>query len=283
MTPQQSAAIRSAIAEISRLADQLPSAQPLPKAACELAAASLDFANACPTWVAGHEFIRDCGVTRWRDSAAGECARAMQIVAAGLRSLSVHRIDASRDDNLAERLDATAKALATAIEELGRCEEALKDRIAEPRLAQLDLEQRRRNLMATPTSSKDALLQLSRKLEEQQRIHTQATALEQSLASQLKAATEALARTNTLVAATKSEIASVCAQHDSLELASKAADAEVRGRRRDLQTVEANLQEVRQQLEALRSDPRQSIADAVQRALLELPADAFDRSAGHTK
>ena len=283
MTPQQSATIRAAIEDLRRLAHQLPSAQPLPKAACELAAASLDFASASPKWVAGHEFVRDCGVIRWRDSAARECARAMRVAADGLRFLSVHRIDAASDGFLAGQLDAVVQVLTETIAELGRCEEALKERVAEPRLAQIDLEQRRNNLQATPASSRDDLRRLSQKLEEEQRMHTESTACEHSLTSQIKIATDALARTNAIVVAAESEIANMTAQHNALEQVSKAADAEIRARKRDLESVEARRREVRQQLEALRSDPRQSIADAVHRALRELPADAFDRSAGRTQ
>jgi chromosome segregation ATPase len=280
MNPEFTRMAQDAATTARRLAHGIGSANPVAKASAALAAECLEGSVSPHAWQASHEIVRDLGVVQLRESLLHDCATALRLAADAARRLKVHGVPTARSSEFDTNLEQLAAAVLRTTSGLDACETAIANRIAEPRLTEISLERRHAALRLAPTSMHARLAQLSADVER---------ALAES--AQLRGAIAALEEQHLEAA---NAVQRLSKEHERLE-------GEVERTRRDLKSTETTiakleherhdaehdrshaaerLRQVRAQLEALRSDPRDAIREAVAKALRQLPDDAFDRSVG---
>lgn len=269
---------REAAALARSLAAEASSSEVLARAMLRLAESCLELAAGGTRWREGHALVRDRGAFRWRESLARQSAAVALLLSEGLRDLAVHGGDAPRDLELAARAEGSAHALAQAIGGLVACEDELRTRLEAPRLAEIALAQRLATLEQAPVSSRDELRRLATDLDVLQgdvlQREQEVSALDErarALEARRAAAASAVQAMGAAVAGLQLELERLRAEEHAL--------AEVRvSREQALAGIGPRIERLRRELGTLAADPRAAIAHAVQRALLALPADAFDRN-----
>ena len=163
---------------------------------------------------------------------------------------------------------------------LDRCESELRERIAEPAVAAIDLQQRRASLKASPDARTAQLAELVREVDalrtkrEQHDLATEALRrAERGELEKLRALQGEDAQLHGDTEALKKEITRRAGEVAELE--QKAFDL-----RQDRDRIDGRLAVVREELGALREDPRDAVRAAVTAALRLLPLDALDRGLG---
>jgi chromosome segregation ATPase len=280
MNPELTRQARNA-AELARSLELgLSSANPVAKSAAALAADCLELAVSPFAWQSGHEIVRDLGVRELRESVQRDCASALRMAAECARRLAVHGGSAERHAAIAVRLEQLEANLRRTTAGLDACEQQIIDRVAEPRLAEISLQQRSANLQVTPSEQMSRLKTISADLERRLADAAERRAELSSAEARLREAEEET-RANS-VGLTKVETALQLARRDLESIKRSLREAEFE--RDDLDTDRKNasqrLEQVRRELEALRDDPRDAIRDAVRRAIAILPADSFDHAVG---
>jgi hypothetical protein len=259
--------VRQAVAAARVLVGSLPASAPFSHAAVQLAIACLEVANAPVEWLEAHDLVRDIGVGQARKHLVDETVRAFVFATECVRMMALHGGPPSDLDGMPQRLSEFASSVGGAIGAMARIERELAERIAEPRLAELGLERRRRSLSFDPTDKIATIRRLAGEVANLERegegLRTRQAALvaaqpalRQELAT-LQGHIDRLERDN---AATRNLIV----DRDS---AARAAESERIGLAERLRSADADLARVRGQLEALRSDPRQAVRARVQLAL----------------
>jgi chromosome segregation ATPase len=224
--------------------------------------------------------VRDLGVRSLRQSVLRDCAAALLIAADAAKRLGVHGASAERHAAFALRLEQLASELVRAESGLDQCEEQIIERVKEPRLAELSLEDRASNLRSEPTIQNSRIKRLSEQLEVALRNAAESRAAIAAREAQISNLRDEVRKHEVTLTATTAELERL--QHEVATTIQAISDLEFR--RLDLTNSRdkavLRLAEVRAELEGLRNDPRDSIREAVHRAIAELPADAFDRSVG---
>ena len=277
MTPEQSESARAAARSAGNLFVALSTAEVLPKALCYLAESCLTVASVPRRWPESHEYVRDHGSIKWRESLARQCAEISLLLSEGLRDLSVHGSAAVGELDLSTRAAALADALAQATEGLLKCEEALRERLDDPRFAEITLVNRAQQLQATPQVSGEEIRRLSREVESLDSARARVETNYAELNRRTSDARESLGTLERRRDELKEKLESTNADVLECERAYARLEIECESRRRDLVVALANRTRIEAQLKQLSSDPRAEIVAAVNRAMRELPADQFDR------
>jgi hypothetical protein len=264
------------------IASEIGASSPVAKAAAALAADCLELAVSPFSWQQSHDIARDLGVRSLRESVLRDCAAALLIAADAARRLGVHGASAERHSAISSRLEQLSADLMRAGAGLDQCEEKIIERLAEPRLAEISLEDRAKNMRSEPSLQTNRIKRLSAELEEALAEAAESRATVSAHESQLAQAREQLRSNETMLTAISAEL-----ERLELEKASALrALSDTEFARDDLRQCRESairrLEQVRTELEGMRSDPRDSIRDAVHRALALLPSDAFDRAVGGT-
>jgi chromosome segregation ATPase len=280
MNPELTQRAKNA-AELARSLELgLSSANPVAKSAAALAAECCELAVSPFAWQSGHEIVRDLGVRELRESVQRDCASALRLAADSARRLCVHGGAAERHAAIAARLAQLEANLRRTTAGLDACEQQIVERVAEPRLAEISLQQRSANLRLAPSEQVARLKALSAELERQLAAAAESRAALSSAEARLRQAEEETSANSMGLAQAEAAL-----QVSQRELESiKRTLAEVEFKKDDLDADRRNasqrLQQVRRELEALRDDPRDAIRDAVRRAIAVLPRDSFDRTVG---
>lgn len=277
MTPSQTQEANQCRATLQRLSTQLPAAGVVERAACEVAASCIDVLIAGrASWVQAHAIVPDLGVKQLRTSTEQLGARSMTLAADALRRLAIHGSSGSGELLVADRLDDLARALLRTTNGLDRCEMAMRERLEEPTLTILALSQRRDALRSNPAAQLTELRQLAAELAREREQHD-LSAIEEST---IRAQWTGLAQQVADAMQRRSQLEIECARlnHSLEEYAAEESKgtAALASLNDDLARVHRRVAAVRTQLEALRTDPREEIRDAVKHALKALPQDAFD-------
>ena len=258
------------------LANEIGAGSPVAKSAAALAAECLELAVAPFSWQAAHEIVRDLGIRSLRESVQRDGAAALLIAADSARRLGVHGASAERHAAVATRLEQLAANMMRAGAGLDQCEEQIIDRLEEPRLAQISLQDRAANLRIDPSAQHNRIKQLSAELERTIADASEGRASVAARESQISQAREEIRANVTKLAAAESELDRL--RHELNSCAR--ALSEVEFKRDDLERsrdgARRRLEQVRDELEGMRDDPRDAIRDAVRRAIALLPSDAFD-------
>ncbi len=276
MKPLSQSSGRQVAAAARALADALPGSAAVGRAAAKLAAACLELAEAPLDWIETHDLVRDAGVRPSREEFVGETARALVLTAECIRMLAVHGGLPGNLDGLPQRLAEFAQELGSSFGAMARIEAALADRLAEPRLAELGLEERRRRLTADPTVQIGRIRQLASDVDDLRQRDDNLRAREESLAAayaELQMEMEVrLSRLDELgrgIEAMKGRIA----ERDD---ATRVVERERISLADNLRTADAVLARTREELEALRNDPRHAVRERVRAALLVLDSSSPD-------
>jgi|GEM_PF-6031224 len=258
------------------VANAIGSDQPLAKAAASLAAECLRLTTAPFSWQLSHELIQDLGVYSLRKRLLCECSGALMLAADAARRLAVHGTSGAPSEVTAARLEELGLAIRRSLQGMDTCEEVIRERIAEPRLAELSLEQRKTELHIDPTAQSNRLAQLAKEVEQAE------TALaNQRGSAALMEERHRDAKTEERILETRCQQLEenlVRVQGEMRKLDSKAKDLEQQrdGNEQNLASASSRLVTVQRELEAMRNDPRDVIRDAVCRAIQQLPNDALD-------
>lgn len=274
---------RQAAAAARALADALPGSATLGRAVTQLAIACLEVAEAPVDWLEAHDLVRDADVRLVREKLADETARALALAAECIRMIAVHGGMPASIDELASRLRQSAQVLGGVLEAMERIELDLAACIAEPRLAELSLEERRRRLSFDPTAQMARIRRLAGEVESMMRQDDDLRMQEESLAGKRSALQAESESRQQRLDELERRIATLKGQIVAREDAARAAERE-RGALADkLRTADADLARVRGELDALRDDPRQAVRARVQAALQALEgggAEALRPSGG---
>jgi hypothetical protein len=261
---------RQAAAAARALADALPGSAQLGCAAAQLAIACLDVAEAPSDWLEAHDLVRDAGVRRVRETLAGETARAFALAGECVRMMAIHGGLPASVDGLPQRLTDLAKAVGVALGAMARVEIELADRIAEPRLAELSLEDRRKRMSVDPTALITRIRQLAGNVENLKRQDDDLRGHEESLSGKHEALQKELAARQRRLDELDLGIAALKGQIAERGEAARVAERERLALADRLRTADADLARVHRELEELRNDPRQAVRARVQAALLAL-------------
>ena len=264
------------------VANEIGASSPVAKAAAALAADCLELAVSPFSWQQSHDLARDLGVRSLRESVLRDCAAALLIAADAARRLGVHGASAERHSAFSERLEQLASELMRAGAGLDQCEEKIIERLEEPRLAEISLDDRARKLRCEPSLQTNRIKRLSAELEQALANAAESRATVSARESQLAQAREQLRSSEAMLTATSADL-----ERLQLEIAAALrALSDTEFARDDLrqsrESAAKRLEQVRMEFEAMRDDPRDAIRDAVHRALALLPPDAFDRAVGGT-
>jgi hypothetical protein len=270
-------------AEIARaVAREIGASSPVAKAAAALAADCLELAVSPFSWQQSHDIARDLGVRSLRDSVLRDCAAALLIAADAAGRLGVHGASAERHAAISVRLEQLSSDLIRAGAGLDQCEEAIIERLEEPRLAELSLEDRARKLRCEPSSQNNRIRKLSAELERALADAAESRAAVAAHESQLAEAREQVRANQALLTAAVADLERLQLETDSTLKAITDTEFARDDMRQTRKAALDRLERVRMELEGMRDDPRDLIRDAVQRALALLPLDAFDRAVGGT-
>lgn len=280
MNPALEQRARDGAAIARSIASEISSSNPVSKSAAVLAADCLELAVAPFSWQSAHDIVRDLGVRSLRESVQRDCAAALLIAADSARRLAVHGASAERHAGIASRLEQLASDLMRVGAGLDQCEVTIIDRLKEPRLAQISLQQRVADLRLVPSTQNNRIRQLSTELEKELAQASESRALLTARESLLNHAREELRANAATLAAAESELERLKREAESTSREISDMEFLLDDLRRSREQATQRLTQVRAELESMRADPRDSIRDAVHRALALLPSDAFDQSVG---
>jgi len=270
-----------AAAELARSLELgLSSANPVAKSAAALAADCLELAVSPFAWQSSHEIVRDLGVRELRESVQRDCASALRLAAESARRLGVHGGSAERHAAIAARLEQLGANLRRTTAGLDSCEQQIIDRVAEPRLAEISLQQRNASLRLPPSEQVSRLKALSADLERRLADAAGRRAALGSAEARLREAEEERRANSAGLAQAESALQLATRELESIKRALRYAEFARDDLEIDRRNASERLAQVRRELEALRNDPRDAVRDAVREAIALLPADAFDRAVG---
>jgi chromosome segregation ATPase len=270
-----------AAAELARSLELgLSSANPVAKSAAALAAECLELAVSPFAWQSGHEVVRDLGVRELRESVQRDCASALRLAAESARRLGVHGGSAERHAAIAARLEQLEANLMRTTAGLDACEQQIIDRVAEPRLAEISLQQRNASLRLTPSEQVSRLKELSADLERRLADAAGSRAALGAVEARLREAEEETRANSVGLAQAEAALQLATRELESIKRALRDAEFTRDDLEIDRRNASERLAQVRRELEALRDDPRDAVRDAVRRAIVLLPADSFDRAVG---
>jgi chromosome segregation ATPase len=278
MNPEQKSTAETNAERARRLAAEIGTSRPVAKSAAELAAACFELASSGFAWSARHELVRDLGTIPSRESVLREAAEALRLASRSMSRLAIHGASGVRSQDVSERLRDLAKSIRQSTSQLDACERELAERIDQPRLAEIALENRRASLRTDPTPQILRIERLAKEVESMQ-------AAADGLAAQVASLEDRKRRATDHAAGLESDRSRLAESIKRLESETRETETEIarlEHRKADLTQerarAHARLAAVRHELESLRDDPRDRIREAVRRALAEMPPDSFDRS-----
>ena len=276
MTPEQVKRAGSAAETAGTLSNELSTSNILPKALCALAESCLKFASIQIRWPEAHEYVRDYQSVQWRDSLARQCAQAALLLSEGLRDMSVHNQGASSAPSLSSLIEELADSLAQATAGILICEDEIRKRLDDPRLAEIELQKRADVLKSTPRVSGEEIRRLSKEVAD---LQASVNRDQNTLAVRKKELIdtgrirEEMKQLNEKASA---ELELTNAEVNNAKSTQVKITSEIVSLQKDFEIAEERCLCVQDQLKALAKDPRGEIVQAVRRAIQELSPDGFD-------
>lgn len=272
--------LRDARALAAELAGGAGASGPLARAAAAMAGACLEQAAAAPGWLGSHDLVRDQGIKTLREGLVRETVNALLLARAAFERLVVHSHDSKAAEQMHASLAGLANELARLCGGLDHCELKLRERIAEPAAAAIDLQGRKVALRASPDLRTQQLAELVREVDdlktkrEKEDFAVQALRREEQTQREARRALQKEdERLQAYLETLRQEIERW--KRKTEDLKQQAYDLE-----QDRTRIGAHLAIVRGELESLGEDPRDRVRAAVAAALRLLPSDALDKAIG---
>lgn len=280
MNPALREGLRAASALTAELAGSAGALGPLARAAAALAGACLEQAAAAPGWLGSHELVRDQGIKTLREGLVRETANALLLTRAAFERLAVHSHDAKAAEQMHERLAGLAEDLARLCGGMDHCERELRERVAEPAVATIDLQGRRAALRANPDLRTKELAELVREVDGLRTKREKEDFAVEALRREEHAQREARRALQKEDERLQAELQTLRREIQRWEGEAKDLKQQLYDLEQDRSRIGVRLAIVRGELESLREDPRDRVRTAVAAALRLLPDDALDQAIG---
>lgn len=256
------------------LAETLPVSSELGRAAARLAAGCLELAEPAPGWLDEHGLVRDLGVRQEREQLLLATTRLLLLAADCIRMLSTHGGASRLEADIAERTEQCMRAAGRALGTMNSIETELAARIREPTLAERGLQERRRQHLQTDPSLQVARInQLASEIEVLRQRESKLVSEEEELDEKRAHWAAVLAEHDRRLEEARGEREMFAQRHDQTIRALTECERECIALAATIEGAEARLREVRQELDSLRSDPRNAIRDRVHGAIRVLDGE----------